>query len=225
MKGDEFFMKKKLLAVLTAAFILTTLFSNIAFADYYPANTMLRYGSTGPNVQMLQQDLKDLGYFNFYTTTQYFGSITQNAVIAYQRAKGLSPDGIVGPITSRSLKVDEVIRIAKTYEGVPYVWGGSTPNGFDCSGLTSYVMAQNGIIIPRTSAQQYTVGTWVNKSALQPGDLVFFATGTPGVVSHVGIFIGNGQFIAASSGSGKVIVSQLNNPYFTQHYFGAKRVI
>src|SRR5205085_409751 len=85
-----------------------------------------------------------------------------------------------------------VVGVAMRYLGVPYVWGGSTPRGFDCSGLVMYVFAQVGVSLPHSSYAQYGMGTPVSMGELQPGDLVFFAG-----ASHVGIYIGGGQFIHA----------------------------
>ncbi|MDF2522585.1 MAG: cell wall-associated hydrolase, invasion-associated protein, partial [Clostridiales bacterium] len=146
-------------------------------------------------------------------------------VISFQKNNNLTADGVVGKSTARELKVDTVIKTAKQYQGVPYVWGGASPSGFDCSGFTQYVFAKNEITLPRTAALQYNTGTWVDKDKLLPGDLVFFTTYKPGP-SHVGIYIGNGQFIHASSGAGQIIISDLfSNPYYNSHYIGAKRII
>ena len=117
-----------------------------------------------------------------------------------------------------------ILATAKIYLGVPYVWGGSTPNGFDCSGFVQYVFAKHGISLPRTSKQQWTVGTSVSKSNLVPGDLVFFANTYTSGVSHLGIYMGSGQFIHASSSKG-VIISELSNSYWSSHYHGAKRIL
>lgn len=115
-----------------------------------------------------------------------------------------------------------LVSTAKKYMGVPYVWGGSTTAGFDCSGFTQYVMKQNGITIPRTAAEQYATGTSVAKSNLQVGDLVFFTTYKPGA-SHVGFYLGNNEFIHASSAAEQVSVSSLGDAYYTEHYIGARR--
>ncbi len=115
-----------------------------------------------------------------------------------------------------------LIATAQKYMGVPYVWGGETPSGFDCSGFTQYVMKQNGISIPRTAAEQFAAGTPVDKDNLQVGDLVFFTTYKPGA-SHVGFYMGGGKFIHASSGAKKVTVSSLDETYYTQRYIGARR--
>lgn len=216
-------MKRKVLISLTLFLVALFAFSATAFADYYTGYTTLCYGMSGSEVTNLQTDLKALNYFSVQATG-YFGSLTKQAVIKYQSAKGLLQDGIVGRYTARTIKVDRVMQTAKSLQGVPYVWGGSAPSGFDCSGFTQYVMARNRVTIPRTAALQYQQGIWVEKSRLWPGDFIFFSTYAPGA-SHVGIYLGSGQFIHASSGAGKIVISQLSNTYYTQHYLGAKRML
>lgn len=216
-------MKKWITALIVVIFTMIMM-PNIAQANYYSEHKTLYYGMSSYEVQNLQNDLKYLGYINITNTTTYFGSITRYAVKAFQYNNGLTIDGIVGPQTSRMIKAKRVTKAAKSYVGVPYAWGGSSPSGFDCSGFTNYVLGQNGIAIPRVSADQYYSGKWVNKSQLLPGDLVFFTTYKPGP-SHVGIYIGNNQFVHASSGAGKITTSDLANPYYAQRYLGARRVI
>ena len=92
---------------------------------------------------------------------------------------------------------DAVVSEANKYLGTPYVWGGSSPSGFDCSGLVYYALNEAGINVPRTTAQGYKdMATPVNEATAQPGDLIFF--GTQGVVDHVGIYMGNGQMVNAT---------------------------
>jgi peptidoglycan DL-endopeptidase LytE len=126
------------------------------------------------------------------------------------------------PPTSSEL-ASQIIGTAKQYLGVPYVYGGSTPSGFDCSGFLMYVFAQYGIDLPRSAAGMYTVGTPV-KGELLPGDLVFFKDGPK--VSHVGMYIGNNQYIDAASGSRmRVTYTDMNSSWSKKHYVGAKRVL
>ncbi|MBQ1867083.1 C40 family peptidase [Selenomonas ruminis] len=121
-------------------------------------------------------------------------------------------------------KVNAIIRTAKSYIGVPYKFGGDTPKAFDCSGYLQYVFAQNGITIPRTADEQYKLGRRTTSSRqLVPGDLVFFTTYEPGA-SHCGIYLGNGQFIHASSSKG-VRIDELSNSYWSPRYYGGKHIV
>lgn len=110
-----------------------------------------------------------------------------------------------------SATASNVIAIAKRYLGVPYVWGGTTTSGFDCSGFTSYVFRQVGISLPRVSRDQQRVGMRISPSQVQPGDLVF--RGSPAY--HVGIYIGNGQYIHAPQTGDVVKISTYNPAKFT----------
>ncbi|WP_406944946.1 S-layer homology domain-containing protein [Halobacillus sp. SY10] len=115
---------------------------------------------------------------------------------------------------------DQVVDLAFDYSGSPYVYGGTSPSGFDCSGFTQYVFGKAGIDLNRTSRQQYTQGDYVSRSNLKPGDLVFF--GSP--IWHVGIYIGNNKMISAENPSDDIEVASLTG-YWDRNYAGAKRVI
>lgn len=134
-----------------------------------------------------------------------------------------SASALSGGASGSSIRQD-VVSNAKKLLGTPYVWGGTSPRGFDCSGFTQYVMNLSGIQLPRTTTEQYKVGTYVAKSDLQPGDLVFLQNTYRAGISHVGIYIGDGKMIHASSSKG-VTTSSLSSSYYVQHYYGARRVI
>lgn len=127
-----------------------------------------------------------------------------------------------------------IVSYAKSHLGDYYIWGASGPNTFDCSGFTSYVYKHFGYNIPRTSKAQSTAGKYVSKANLKPGDLVFFYK----PVSHVGIYIGNGEFINAGGGdssctsiaiakkrNAKVKINTLSSGYYSLHYNTARRII
>ena len=107
--------------------------------------------------------------------------------------------------------------------GISYKTAGTTTNGFDCSGFTSYIFKELGVTLPRQSSSQYHMGDSVSRNEMRPGDLVFFNTFGEGV-SHVGIFVGEGKFAHSSTSRG-VIISSLNENYYAQRYVGAKRVM
>lgn len=111
---------------------------------------------------------------------------------------------------------------ALRYLGVPYVWGGTSFGGVDCSGFVWAVFAKNGIYLPRTADAQYEEGRHVSTRDLRAGDLVFFQTYALGA-SHVGIYLGNGKFVHASSSNG-VRVDQLAEDYYSSRYLGARRL-
>lgn len=118
-----------------------------------------------------------------------------------------------------------IVETAKKYLGYPYVYGGMSPSGFDCSGFVNYVYKLNGYSMNRVaSAIYYNNGTYVDKANLQPGDLVFFSNSSE-YVGHVGIYIGGNQFIHASTSRTGVIISDLTSSYYIEHYVGAKRII
>lgn len=120
-----------------------------------------------------------------------------------------------------------VVEYAKQYMGYPYVYGGSSPRGFDCSGLVKYVFANFGITLNRTASAQMDNGTSVSKSELIPGDVVFFkkAGSSASRASHVGIYIGNNQFIHASTSKTGVIISDMDSSYYNTGFVGARRML
>ena len=121
----------------------------------------------------------------------------------------------------------EIANYALTFVGYPYVYGGSSPSGFDCSGFTKYVYAQFGISLNRSASNQLDNGTPVSMSELQPGDLVLFKKSGTGSkrASHVGIYIGGNQFVHASTSTVGVIVSNMSDAYYTSGFVGGRRLV
>jgi len=173
----------------------------------------------GDKIGYIRSDYVDL------TQIPYENKDSQNKPLFFVGGKstGVSPSASALNGTTNSGTADKIIATAKKYIGVPYVWGGTTTSGFDCSGFTQYVFKQHGVSLLRTSKQQYSMGTSVSRSGLKKGDLVFFNTSGSGV-SHVGIYMGNNQFIHASTSKG-VTISSLTSSYWMGTYLGARRVL
>ena len=119
---------------------------------------------------------------------------------------------------------ERIVSKAKEYMGTPYVYGGSTPSGFDCSGFVYYVFRQCGYSVTRTATTQNGDGVQVSRSELQPGDILIFYNSAKSGIGHSGIYIGGGEFIHASSSGGKVMISSLSSTYYDTHYYSARRV-
>ncbi len=213
--------------------LIILLFSSM-FINSRALASSIEVGDSGDEVREIQIKLKQYGY-KIDKIDGEFGSQTRMAVLNFQKDIGLDAPGKVDKITYRVLfkknmpeqaagsgNFAEMIRIALRYRGVPYAFGGTSPYGFDCSGFTQYVFRQIGVDLPRMADAQYYSGRAVSKSNLMPGDLVFFETYEAGP-SHVGIYMGNGQFVAANSSTGVAVASIYDPYYWGPRYLGARR--
>lgn len=150
------------------------------------------------------------------------GYISADYLVTASSGTAISPSNTAASV-SISAKRQSVLNYAAQFLGVPYVYGGSTPSGFDCSGFTSYVFKNTVGSIPRVAQAQYDATTRISRDDLLPGDLVFFGSSTSSI-SHVGIYVGSNQFIHAPSTGDVVKYSSLTGSYATR-YQGAGRVI
>jgi cell wall-associated NlpC family hydrolase len=151
-------------------------------------------------------------------------ALTLSVAFALLRPHGGRADIASKPKTTRRLAAanfavgQRVVRYAKRFLGVPYVYGGSSPHGFDCSGFVRYVYAHFGVTLPHSSYAQFGDGRRVRRGALRPGDLVFFDS-----VGHVGIYVGNGRFIHAPHTGTRVSVEPLRG-WYSARFSGARRI-
>lgn len=241
-----------LVALFIAFGLLFTSYSEVlAKTVLQKSNPALERGMKGEDVKQLQQRLLELGQYTGEVNGT-FNSKTFLALYNFQLINDLKATGVADDATVEKLNLpdekilnappeemirkNEVVRgkgsiggiefvnQAKSFLGTPYVWGGSQPGGFDCSGFIYYLAAQRGISIPRTADVQFNIGKPVDRSNLQAGDLVFFSTYEPGP-SHVGIYMGDGNFIHASSAGRGVIITSLSKAYYVERYLGARRVV
>ena len=194
-----------------------------------PEKTMDSVGTiTGNSVRMRSgpgTSYSVIGYYNKGIQVNVTGQTGSWYAVTYKGLKGYISADYVKLGTSNAL-ADQIVATAKEYLGTPYVWGGTSPKGFDCSGFVYYVYQQYGYQLQRRASLQYANnGVSVSKSQLQPGDLVFFSDSVD-PIGHVGMYIGNGYFIHASSGKGCVCITALEgSSYYINHYAGAKRII
>ena len=148
----------------------------------------------------------------------------QNASNQITSGSGGSNSNWYGDVVGSGTGQD-IVSYAETFLGVPYVYGGTSPSGFDCSGLVYYCYRHFGYTLNRTAAGLAYNGTAVSSSALQVGDIILFTSTDGSYIGHTGIYIGNGQFIHAPHTGDVVKISSLSDSYYTSHYWGARRII
>ncbi len=167
--------------------------------------------SRGQTVQVID---RAAGWYQIETAFKSGGWVAED----YLR---LSLDGRVSPDS----RLGQLLARAQSLLGRPYAYAHAGPDRFDCSGLTSFLFRGLGLSLPRDAEGQMAIGTKVTRDELRPGDLVFFTTNGRGTVSHVGVYLFDGDFIHASSGRGRVTTSTMNQGYYDRRYAGAVRIL
>ncbi len=156
---------------------------------------------------------------------QYFRHGQAIGALPSSSASPAVSSGSAGSAYTGSTTGEQILAKAASYLGTPYVYGGASPSGFDCSGFVYYVYGTFGIEVGRTPASQYSAGRQVDKASLQVGDIVLFAgTGGSGI-THAGIYAGNGQFIHSPNSRSTVSYSDLTSGYWSEHFYCGIRVV
>ena len=209
--------------------MMMCLFSAVAFASAF------RMGDQGSEVAEIQGQLASLGYD--VAADGDFGPATAEAIKSFQSSRGLEADGLVGPSTYSALMGRSMPQVSRSsnyisrrvvansmnYLGVPYVFGGTSPSGFDCSGYVCWVYNQNGYDVGRTTAN----GLWqksqhISEAEAKPGDLVFFkGTYDTTGMSHTGIYLGNGMMVSAGD---PIKYANIHSSYWEKHLAGFGRL-
>ena len=166
----------------------------------------VKHGVLESQIQLTENQIKQIEQ-----ETAQAQSLVQNTTYIAQTDKNL-----------QTVNIQSLLNYAESYMGTPYVWGGTSPSGFDCSGFTQYVFAHFGVNLYRTSEEQFAQGLSVPESQLALGDLVFFSTYAPGA-SHVGIYIGNNLMVDAQDFG--VSIDNITNSYWGPKYLGARQIV
>ena len=164
----------------------------------------------------------DSGWYKVTTSGGTTGYVSSDYMVTCKDSAGSRGDGTA--VAASSGLGQQVADYGLQFLGTPYVYGGNGPSCFDCSGFTSYVYRHFGYTLNRTASTQLSNGVSVSKSELQPGDLVFFKYNTSKAASHVGIYIGNGQFVHASTNTYTVKTDTLTSGHYANVYVGARRI-
>ena len=153
-------------------------------------------------------------------------SQTANNTNTEQTTADMTPtESIPDAAEGSSSEGERIAEFAKQYVGYSYVYGGTTPSGFDCTGFAYYVFNSCGYNLSRSCSVQCNSGTAVSRGNLQPGDLILFCNGGNGTIGHVGIYIGGGNIVHAENSRTGVVISTINSGYYNKYYSSARRIV
>lgn len=217
-------MKKSLLTIVLTVILLFSFFTVYANETGY-VNCNLLNVRVSPNLN--SEIVTQLPFGSkleiIYTDLGWYNVRMENGVTGFVFAPYILKADIL-PTTNPEIK-SAVVNDAYNYLGCRYVYGTAGPSTFDCSGLTSFLYKKQGISLPRSSYDQGSVGVYVDKSALEIGDIVCFSNRSDRRINHVGLYIGNGDFIHAATNGRGVVKDSLSEDYYVRHYVTARRVV
>ena len=216
---------KKMLYIFTFAIIMLLLTIHTFASEVGYVNCNLLNVRVSPNTKCEIVDTLSYGtaFDIIYADNGWYNIRMQNGITGFVSAQYVTKNSISN--SSGNTVAAKIASSAHNYIGCSYSYGSSGPKAFDCSGFTSYLYKQYGYSLPRTSSSQGNYGTFVDKQNLVAGDLVFFSNRSDRKINHVGIYIGNNNFIHASTNTRGVVMDNLNSNYYTNHYVCARRVL
>ncbi|MBR1969265.1 MAG: C40 family peptidase [Clostridia bacterium] len=216
-------MQKTIKITLCLALLLTLSITAFAYEKAYVSCDVLNVRvSPNTDCQVIKQITTNTPVDIIYTTdTGWCSVLFEDNTTGFVCATYLR----MANSTSSSATGDAIAQEAHNYLGYKYVYGTAGPNTFDCSGFTSYLYKKYGYSLPRVSSSQATVGSVIAKSELKKGDLVFFSNSSTSKIGHVGIYVGDGEFIHASTSTRGVVKDKLSSDYYTKHYITARRIV
>ena len=217
-------MRKTLFSIVLASFLLLSFFTVHANEIGY-VNCNLLNVRVSPNTS--SEIVTKLPFGSkleiIYTDLDWYNVRMQDGVTGFVSAPYLTKEEVL-PLGNHEI-AQKAATDAYNYIGCRYVYGTAGPRTFDCSGLTSFLYKKYGVSLPRSSNEQGIAGVYVDKSALATGDIVCFSNRSDRRINHVGIYIGNGEFIHASTSGRGVVKDSLSEDYYTRHYVTARRVV
>lgn len=233
----SFSLRKSLRRIVATLVVLMTISAFIiapTYADFDDIDQPAQYYGVVQvsSLNVRQSASMDAGII---TTLQYGSRVRVNWIEPGWVCIAYNNDGLMGYVSEEYISVYDgtvpeaseggqaVCDLAAQFLGVPYVWGGTSPSGFDCSGLCQYVYAQLGIKIARVADDQMKEGVYVARDQLMPGDLVGFGSG--GYASHIGIYVGNGMMIHAPHTGDVVKYTSIDSDYYASRFLGGRRII
>lgn len=218
---------KKSVTIITLSLIISLFAFNVSATERAFVNCNLLNVRVSPNTccDIVCQLPMGTGFDIIYTENGWYNVRLSDGVTGFVNALYVTK-GEIANLTPEETSIGKEIAIkAHDYIGYRYVYGTAGPSSFDCSGFTSFLYKQYGKILPRSSYDQGYYGTSVNKSELVAGDLVFFSNRSDRRINHVGLYVGDGDFIHASTSGRGVVKDNLSEAYYINHYVCARRVL
>ncbi len=217
-------MRKTLLSIVLASFLLLSFFTvHATETGYVNCNLLNVRVSPSTSSEIVTQLPYGSKLEIIYTDLGWYNVRMENGVTGFVFAPYILKADIVPTVNSEVAQ--KAAADAYNYLGCRYVYGTAGPRTFDCSGLTSFLYKKYGVSLPRSSNEQGTAGVYVDKSALATGDIVCFSNRNDRRINHVGIYIGNGEFIHASTSGRGVVKDSLYENYYVRNYVTARRVV